>query len=358
MLEGKSVMGLLMDLKDGGYFIKKENYKRITAKTVDTFNLFIPEDEEVITNINNLVTSEDKLNVSIKTITEGKVKVNPIQAKNVGIDKEIECVKYRNQAIIRNGRLNMDKIEVLADISLLCKLLEKGYKEYMKVLQTMTYNGKEYNRVEIDLRELPIVENKGKQYTTKNILELAIRRDNEIARGKVLKYYIDALDSLKEEKEINRITYNKEQLELLKEHGVDSKGVYVGVDVKKEIDESKFNIVKTVELQVKGQSSIPSVNSVIKKITGGKKLNNIEETMANLLDDYKDKKEEELQEEIKISKEELSNIKTEIMLARLDKIINDMEEFEDTDIDKKGNRIYSDGKNTLVIKIGAEKVYV
>lgn len=350
----KSVINLLKELQNEGLHIKEEEYNRITAKTKDNFNLFISDEEEVITPIQNLVVSEDKLNISLRTMTKGRVTLNPLQAKKLDLDNEIESVKFRNQTIVKNGKLNVDRLTVLIDDNTKNKLEDIGYE--LNLIGEQSYKDKNYIRAEINLEKLDIIGDNKK--TTEDILNLVLERDVKLAEIKVLKHFIKELEDKKDTIEIQGIEYTQEQIELLKEHGVNRNGVYSGIQLEKEIDPNKYNIVKTMEFQIKGQSSVPSVNAVMKRIEDGSNLNNIQQTIAEFILDYNDNTEKELLEKLKTSENRLQEIKLDLLEIRMYKTLKDMEEFEDVDIDKKGNKVYTGTQGTLIIKTGNEKIFV
>ena len=349
-----SVMEILRELQKGGQYVYSKHYNRIGAKTVDKFNLFNEDNDDVITAINKLVVSEDKLNVSITSKIEGFVKLNPKQAARVGLDSTIRSRIFRNQTIIKDMELNMESIVVLVDENLYGRLEEMGTP--LKVLNDKeTFNNREYKRVEIELKGLDIVKDTKLEMT--EVIEKAVERDLLIAKAKVIKYYIDYLNTLKPIQEVFlNGKYTPQQIEILKEHGIDRNGTYVGVSLDKEIDESNYYEANVLKIQVEGQSTIPSVNAVLKKVNQQKKLNKIETIMYDLIQELDGIKEKDLEVELEKTNEKLNEIKIDLMSNRMNMLLN-KDNMVDIKI-SKGKRIYTSGGNSIVLKIGKEKVYV
>lgn len=359
--EGISVFDVLEKLVKGDnyycYSKNKESYSRISRKSIDEGNYFKAHDGEIYSSFSGLVFSKDKLNISIRLVIPGVVELDENKAKAVDLNSKIDSRIYRNHNIIRDGILNMNEIEVLLDKNTLNELNIEG--NFVKDLGNVNYEGKTYTKAILELSKLPVVSQIDKYNKTEDILNLVINRDEEIAKNKVIKHYLDELTN----KEGTYKTfmgggYTPEQVDVLSEHGLDKFGNYVGVD-RKLADRDDFYEVRKIEFQIKGQANIPSVNAVLKKIRENKKLNNIDKVLKGYLDDFKiyEDDREILETMLRESNKVLNLINLRLNSIKISKILTG-DWFDNVDVDKKGNYVYAGDKGTLVIKANREKVYV
>src|SRR5699024_10559026 len=91
------LMDLLELLAKGDNFylpLDSKDYNRIGLKTTDEFNLF-EKTEDVPSAFSNLVFNSKHMNISIRYMIKGKVKLNPIEAKKNDLEKVIDSQIYR-----------------------------------------------------------------------------------------------------------------------------------------------------------------------------------------------------------------------------------------------------------------------
>lgn len=322
-------------------YVYSANYNRIGDKVEDGFNMFKWNDEPHTTPLRNLVWNEDKLNVSIRTMIRGTVSLNPKQAKKVGLPSVIDSQIFRNQTIIKDGKLNMERIKVNMDTDTLKAILAENID-----LVTSKEKTNEGYEVELDLTTIPVITDE--YIATPSELLASVKRNNELtAESKVLKALYKELDDTVQYGNL----YTEEQIEVLKEYGVDANGNYVGIA--NEVTEVKEHTPqRNVTLQIKGDAKVPSVNEVLKKApTKGVKL-----YMFNY---YNDKKSEI---ESLTAEDKRDNLKK--AMANVNKMLNTnklgintnriaraiLDDWNGFDTDNKGNRVYTDGTDTLVVK--------
>lgn len=352
-----SIIDTLILAQEGGLYVYNKNYKRIGERVLDKGN-FELSDEDPITSISNLIVSEDKLNISITSLLKGTVELDPAKASSVGLPPTIESKKFRTQTIIKNGRINTETLTLLVSKDIGSVLV--SYKVPLRVLNNNeAYKNRLYMRIEIDLTKMDVVSPESDIMATRDILDLVVRRDNLIMKNKVLKKLVDNIESQTPiEDRYMGGGYTVAQVEVLKENGIDAKGDYVGVDLEKIKDESNFYIAKNIEFTIKGQASLPSVNAVLQRIDKGQKLNSIQQYVSDLLEEFKDLDIHKLNDESDATKEELSAVKLKLSRERLYRIVNNMGEFDNVDLDKKGNMSYTNEEGTtLLIAVKNEKIY-
>jgi hypothetical protein len=371
------VMDILGTLASGNsYYIPTKNYNRIGRKVTDGFNLFESSGETVYAPFNEFTFNKKHLNLSIKFRIDGTVKLNPKAAKDNDLDPVIDSHIYRNHTIIKDGNLNMEKIEVavsdatyrVLDALNPCPIEE--VREGREVIE-----GEEHTVVSLYLGAFPIV---NRMYldaadntsevlkVTKNVIELE-------AKQKVLNYFLSKIKSgsTPAMKDSKYKDFTVKQIEVLSQHGLNKDLSYVGVDnqisAKSETD---YYESRVLEFGLKGFSSLPSVNAVFKKFIDGKKMNGPETLMHEYSKELVETmKAEKLDPEadnvanrnffqmiLGETKKKLNEERVKQSSIKIAKVLNG-DWFKGTEMDSKGNYTYTEGKDTLVIKTGYVKVH-
>jgi hypothetical protein len=243
-----------------------KNYNKIGRKTTDQFNLFNRKvDIPVEASFSDLVFNKSNLNISIRCIIPGFVKINPKQASKVGLDTVIDSKIYRTYTIIKDGNLNMDKMECLITGNVLNEVNSSNtdvIANCRKVPENNMYD------VVFDLTKLPII-NASYENSVNDLNVLGdIVYNNfrlEVAQ-KVLNYRIKSYEDMHKEvtysSEMHKFT--PEQIKILEEHGLNSRLEYVGVDNKTaDKNESDYYLARSLEFYIKGNSSIPPIDKTI-----------------------------------------------------------------------------------------------
>ena len=346
-----SVYDLLQILVKGdNYYIYSSNktrYNRIGNKVVDGGKYFESNDEDIYSPFTGLVFNKEKLNLSIRLVIDGKVRLDSERAKSVDLNEEIETKVYRNHCILKNGELNMDEIEVLLDNDTLDNL-----KDRVDVIELVEYNDKVYNKAKINLNNFGIVDkdNLFNYSNMEDILKVVENKRELKIKEKVLKYYLKGIEESEGiENTFMEGKYNEEQINVLKEYGLDKNGVYVGVDkevVKKVVDEGII-----VEFQIKGKASIPSVNSVVTKLKAGKKLSKVDTEILEYFNNCKlyENDKDVLKCMLCDTSKLLNLIDLRIFCIKLNKIVL-KEWYKDDRIGNIEKFLYEGKVDTLVIK--------
>lgn len=275
----KSVLEVLNILNDGeNYLVKVNNYNRISNKSVDEFDMFERNAISVPTPF-ELMGNENRLNISLQNKIYGIVKINPIQARKVGLSNTINSsMIYRNKTVIRDGKLNVEELELIVDTQTYL-LLKKNNINFKQLENDTTYPG---FKIILNLVGLPIIN------ATNNIsLDEILENVNSInvlkAKQKVLNSLIKELP--KEEEAIPGFT--EEQTQLLKEYGLNEKLQYIGIENKTNETEEVYD-GEIIEFKVKG-SSMNSFKKVLERIKENKKLNKLDQIQYDFYNDIKDK---------------------------------------------------------------------
>jgi von Willebrand factor type A domain len=372
------VMDLLKLLSnDNNYYIplSSKEYNRIGLKVTDNFNLFRADDKKkVLAPMNEYVFNQKHLNISVKYRVDGTVKLNPIDAKNVGLDKEVDSQIYRTQTIIKDGHLNIENIRVrvsaptYSDLMVLHGEGKLSIPEIAKEVNAVYAEGTtdiEFVDVLFDLTALPIINRMyAKQSTPENILDSIITLNTLKAKQKVFNYYIG---KLQEKTYANKKTesfteFTADQIRVLESHGLSSKLDYRGIDnEKKEKSEDDFYESRLLEFALKGWSSLPKVDDVI----DGKKKNAPAEVMKNAItlavtvmnaDSTDKEKLENLGGLLDAVKKGILKTTIDLNTQKIAKVVTGGW-WEGLEVNKKNDYEFTKDGNTLIIKNDMVKVY-
>ena len=338
-------------------YVYTQNYKRIGLKTEDSFNLFKWDNKLHTTEMKDIIFNEKELNISLRNKITGTVKINPIAAKKVNLPENIPSYIYRSQTLIKDGQLNINEIKVIIDEETLNKIKDK---EILVINSVEEYEDKYL--VELNLTTIPVINQmylNDKLLNANYILDIVMDNNKDIIDKKILSHFYSLID----DKSYNS-KYNNEQIEILKEHGIDKDGMYSGVKViTAEKNEEDYYLTRSLIFNIKGDANLPSVNSVLKlskEPTKGMKKYlydryNEYAKRINEIEDLKDRKEF-INKNIKQLNAKILNNKFNINASKISCILtgnwysnltkNDKNEYE-----------YSDGINTLIVKTDKVKKY-
>jgi hypothetical protein len=354
-----SVMDLLKLLAKGdNYYVPVKDYNRIGLKVTDEFNLFkANENEEVKAPFDEFVFNQQHLNLSIRYMVNGKVKLNPIQAKQVGLDTEVDSRIYRNQTIIKDGNLNVPKFFAYIGIgthAIISQLIKDGKAPEGLMRNIGTAQGL---MVEFDLTTIPVI---NRQYSKKSdgidtVKEVVEKIENLKAQQKVYKFYLGKQTVVNPaEKAFQTNDFTTDQIDVLKQHGLNSKLDYQGIDNKTaEKNEDDFYLSRALEMKLKGWSSLPKVDDVITKVRNNAKLNDPGKAMADAIETVQGnawnipapESKRELERVLGEVKSELFDLNVELNTLKMAKVLTGGW-WNGLEVDSKGNYTYGN----LIIK--------
>jgi len=373
------VMDLLKILSnEGNYYIPSiSSYKRIGLQVVDTFNLFEPKrDYEILAPFNdNLVFNKTMLNISIKFTRDGVVTLNPKSAKKVGLPEVIDSKQFQTHTIVKDGHLNMDTIRVKLSDETRDTLV--GIQNDLIGTDAMCFltstDRHSENIFDIDLTVLPIINRLYlKDSGIDKVMDTVIENTKLEVQQKVVNYLIGIHPFKEYMSEPDGTTaYTEEQVEVLKEHGLNEFLTYGGVNRKvTEKNENDYYEARELEFQLKGSASIPSIQKGLETYNTNLAKNKASNFVCSEIHNYHEYVEKiVLQDFIKGSKEEkreleslLKSIKSKLIENRIElntiKIAKVLTSswWEELVVDKD-KYIYTKDDNTLVVKTSYEKVY-
>jgi hypothetical protein len=336
--------------------LASDKYKRIGKKVVDNYNAFKSDKEQKLSaSFKDLVFTKEKLNISIRYEIPGFVTINPRQTKAVGFSNNVFKAKiYREQTIIKDGDINIDKFQALITKDTLKYLENSNLFNKYTIIGEHGYPYKELTLVEIDLSKLPVL---NRNYILKSdsldyILDTYYEQRVAECRQKVIKYFIE-----KQSKNIycsNKSSYTKAQSELLKSYGLDASGVYSGIDNKPISLGADQYECKFFEFGLKGFSNLPKIEDVVSKVSTKKKLNQPEMIMSTYLDYLKENKLldniEKMNEILEQQKAIIRNNTRILAQVKLAKALTGGW-WQGLKLDAKQNYIYERLDRTLVIKV-------
>jgi hypothetical protein len=351
---------------------KTEKYKRIGQKTTSEFDLFERNSTVVVTaNMSNIIYSSENLNMSIGFEVPGFVKLNPKIAKKVKLPDRIPSKIFRNHTLIKDGNLNMTKVEFLVPPEVV-PCLER--KVAFSVYDDKTIVDRTYKSIVIDLEQIPITNlAHAKRANLENIFDTMLEIQTMETRQKAVKHYLSVITEgkstlLKDEMFKN---YSIDQIKVLQEHGIDKQFRYNGVDKKKsDKTDCDFYLSKILVFSFKGIQKLPAVMEVLKRIEAKKPFTPPQEVVFNelmWLKEHATNSSIDLDKPLVATRNFLKKTLKEVQhkLFSLRSKINAMKIavvlagswFDGVQKDDAGNQYYEKDGKVMLIKTGYEKKY-
>ena len=202
-------------------------------------------------SLSNLVFNTERANVSMLIRRDGYVELPKNQwATNY------RTHTYRNYTIIKDGILNIPNILINPDSDVYDYLKESGLLEFCSQTD-------ESDVISLNLENLPVILRSDiAGVTAQEVAELSFELEKHKAVLKALKYY---------NKELNPKTQESdpEFNEFLKKYGITYNGFNPSAG---KAESEDFYMAPSLIIKLKGLSSLPSVESVLKKVSDGKSL--------------------------------------------------------------------------------------
>ena len=288
------ILDLLKDLSSLGflYVPSTENYHRVSAKTTNAMKDLMRKDKKTIyADMKQLTFNETRLNISIPYIIEGKVYISDKDQKEMNLPEIIPTKMYRNETLILNGNLNVEKFKVKAPDDWFSPLSRRmDYKKLYDYLNTCQFNlGSNTYIIDLKRNPLPVVTRGFKCYNEDELLQYVYGLTLAKARQKVYNAEIsDSVNSIMVAERDSSYRYtgkfdirelSEEQLVFLKEnYGLNSKLEFVGAPVV-EKSHDKYKAL-SVKFTIKGMAgNLPPISKLKEKIENGKKMNILEQEM-------------------------------------------------------------------------------
>lgn len=257
------------------------NYKRTGQARVAGEELprFVPSPMSNV-EMNNLVFSSERPNVSIQTNVSGVVEL-PANEYDL---KKVPSHIVRNYTIVKDGIVNVDQLPVVISKETYEYVTQQGFAhEVIEVSGDKHY-------VVFDLRKIPVinrsmVENISLPLFAQTVTDLNTKK----AAIKVLGYLIDENGGSTDKIKGMISKYGEEQAAWLSSIGVRDYGFSpVGTTTAEATDE--YEAIQVI-CKIKGMSSLPAIAAVQKKIDEKKKLTVSDALLSESMKKYADVKE-------------------------------------------------------------------
>ena len=342
------VLDLLDMLSDSHFYPYHAafHYKRIGIPSVPKEGY--PKFEahlDVSCRMSDLVWNKNLLNLSLLARIPGYIKLDKNYKKLGFDDNTFDTHVWRNYTLIKDGMLNVTKLPVS---------ITKNVYDKIKVHPDLIAST-DGDITILDLSVLPIMNRKiAKSYTSAEVLfgwalnELYYQSDM-----KVLKYFKEKLSP---EKEL--LTgfegLSEEQIKYLMDLGITKNGYSPPTE---KMDSSDYYMAKSISISIKGFSSLPKIDDVIKKEQSGKKLTASEELIYGSYGDYiilfEEKNINEINGEIAECQTMLKGVRSRIQKAKFAVILGKswFEEFSSRD-----DTTMKVGGYEVSLKLGTEKI--
>lgn len=303
LLNFLTISGAMLDVSH-----LKKSYNKVGPGKVGQIKLFTEDkNHRILKAVEDIAFAKDKLNAYINAEIKGSIQLLPKQAKAVGLEESISCVRFKSYNLIVDGLYNVDTM-------LVCFPNKEVYGAAKLWLRLGGYTY-EYplddNVMEllIDISRLPIA---NRAMSKKSVL-FAPYIDNiktEVlltCEQKVINYLIKTKEVGGKVLTEAEKQYTPEQLEVLSAHGLDRQLRYNEVGGKVDKETMDYIMVRSMEFDMEGFTTIPSIPDVLKYHEKHTKESVIKETMYDMYNTYVGKTVEELRIRLKAVKSELNH---------------------------------------------------
>lgn len=247
--------------------------------------------------ISNLTWNEDRPNVSLLIRRTGQVKL-PANKFNL---EAVSTFIYRNYNIIKDGILNMNVLPVSLNKATFDKLQENGLLAEESFEDKKVYS--------LDFSSLPVINRKMvKTASATEVFGKQLDLETIKAHNKVFSFYLKELEP---KTSVGwKTAYGDEAVSWLAEMGLTE---YNGFAPKvKSAESTDFYIGKSLEIKVKGLSSLPKVSEVEDKLKNKKALTIKDKAMAQAIEQYQALGDVSNEEKITFLKQRLEDLKKAI----------------------------------------------
>lgn len=286
----KSVRLNLMDVLrvaiDGNTsYVPIQFYNRIGEKVTDGINTFTVK-ESVPVKVTTMNVGMDKLNLNFRTRFLGTVLLSDQDSDSLGLSSPlVETSIFRYQNLVKDGQPNMDSISLKTDIKTAVALGVELGKD-----QDSRYEV-DGDVLKINLKSIPLIDRDRYMKPDWDQITQLVDMVNLLQAYEKVDSYYKSLS--KKEAVVSR--FNEEQKAILAKYGLSEDLMYVG-DRNKPTSEGGKYFAHSTRLYIKGAASLPSVDSVRKKIEAGKDLNRADTYINIALNDDKGYTEKEMHE--------------------------------------------------------------
>lgn len=245
-------------------------YNRISAESVvkDKYPKF-NYDKDMACPLTDMTWNKDMLNLSIKVMQEGYIKLNE-GFKKFGLAEDYPCVRFRNYALVKDGFANVSKIYVSLSESTV-KKLKRVSKGFFKTVDPI--NG--IPVYELNLKKIPVMNRKiaENKLSATDLAKLIL--EERIIENKISMYTY--LQKNEAKMTSSSKTFSAERAEFLKENGIVRDNTYSPQALDNYLGDMYY--AKSFKVDI-SKFSKPEARDVYKKLLEKKKVTPREEYMS------------------------------------------------------------------------------
>lgn len=335
------------------------NYTRTRVSSSDTTKLF-NKDKTRTASKATLVVPKDRINASLRFTQLGTISIDKEDQMSFRLPAEIMAYQYRTHTVILNGGLNVPSIRLMAfsdagkaDLEVIATNCGTAAVGKGVVTESDSAGYKEYS-LTINLTKLPVT-NRAHSEKASNLDDLHtmyLRHMETSLTSKAIDHMISEYSGSDKPADgvvsTQRTSYPKD---IQEKYFVAADGLYRPKTESKLSDENTVfdeYEYRSLNINLKGLSALPSVNAVIKKAdkvqAGSSKFNAAEQIVYNVLtgESYSKKSYSELVSDLKLAKQLTSQLSNQINVSNLSLLISGS--FFDTSdletVDSKGTTKY------------------
>ncbi|QJT71806.1 hypothetical protein TH1_124 [Shewanella phage Thanatos-1] len=214
-------------------------------------------------SLRRIVTNSSRPNISVNTALEGRVELPFSKQIDFNLPESLPSTMFRNYTIVKDGIINMKKLPVIVPAITLNDL--DGIVDYQ-----VTDHVDDNVHITIELTSVPLVNRamikdvSGTKFATAHVHLQSLK-----ALQKVLKHKRDEILGVTNTAKLKEL-YGEEAALWLSENGIRDYGFAPKTEREESTD---VYMSKELNVKIKGLSALPSVNAVLAKVEGNKKLN-------------------------------------------------------------------------------------
>jgi hypothetical protein len=265
----------------------REGYRRVGLKNAEHLTMFVEDyDVPLLVPIYSISFHAERLNLYVNTGFPGEVHLPTKLAESVKLPNVIRVVRFKTYNLVVDGNFNVSQLPIVfVEDTENPGLAEKEYKAFIAFLLAQGFNGLgvELNNIEhsvsVPTAELPLADrafskrfDKFNDGTDNSLAQRTVRETTleirQAALAVLLKHFEGQAKTIL--KSDFQSQYNKAQVDVLIQCGVNANGFYNPDQIKNDTRFADFVMSRNITFSVKGLGTPSKLTEAIAKKTANK----------------------------------------------------------------------------------------